>query len=301
MSKIIQEIYVQLMYIIHGGDDLEVINQIKHSIFFIERNLQNDITLSDIAKQVYMSSFNFHRTFKILTDITPMEYIRNRRLSNAAEELLNSDKTVLDIAISYTYDTLEGFSKAFSRFHGVSPIKVRNEKVKVRTYHPLKINISFEGGKGMEYKVVSLEPFTLLGKSKMFKVDAEVNLIPEFWDDELEKGLLKELSSYSIEDGVYGACFVENVDSNEFAYSISTKVKNGINVEGLETTTIDHPLWAVFECKSGEHIAQVWDYIIKEFLVNTDYERVEVLDFEYYNDSKLDHFCDLYIPIRKVN
>ncbi len=278
---------------------MEIIRQIKNSIKYMEEHLREDIQLSDIASHVYMSSFNFHRTFKILTGVTPTEYIRNRRLSNAGEDLLNTSTSVLDLAMKYCYDSLEGFSKAFSRFHGASPSQVRKEHAKIKTYHPLKINISFEGGEGMDYKVVALEPFTLLGKGREFRIDSEENMIPAFWKEETRDGLLEELKKHSIETGVYGACFQEDQKSKTFKYSISMKVKRGTSVKNLESINIDNPLWAVFECENVNHIEEVWNYILKEFLVNTDYERVEVLDFELY--SRTDIFCELYIPIRKLS
>ena len=54
------------------------------------------------------------------------EYIRNRRLYQAALDLKNTDDKVIDIAYAYCYETPESFTKAFSRFHGVAPSQVRD-------------------------------------------------------------------------------------------------------------------------------------------------------------------------------
>lgn len=277
---------------------MEVVKQMQNAIRFIEKNLLEDITFNDVANHVYMSAFNFHRTFKIFTNITPNEYIRNRRLSEAGEEILFFEGTLLDLSLKYRYESFEGFNKAFKRFHGVTPNIAKKGSVTLTIYHPLTIHISFEGGKGMDYKIITLEPFTLLGKTRQFDIDAEVNLIPSFWDDEIKKGLLKELSVYAVDGAVYGACHQENKDATTFNYSISVKVDNDIEVSGLDKVLINNPLWAVFECHSVDHIGKTWDYILKQFLVNSDYERVEILDFEYYTDAK-DNFCDLYIPVKR--
>jgi AraC-like DNA-binding protein len=57
--------------------------------------------------------------------MTVGEYIRNRRLTKAALELLQPESRILDVAMRYQYDTQESFSKAFTRFHGISPSKVQ--------------------------------------------------------------------------------------------------------------------------------------------------------------------------------
>jgi len=72
------------------------------------------------------------------------EYIRNRRLSLAAQDLLLPNSRIIDVAMRYQYDTQESFSKAFIRFHGIPPSKARRGKVKL--FHPLSINITNQGG-----------------------------------------------------------------------------------------------------------------------------------------------------------
>ena len=278
---------------------MEIIRQMKQAIKFMEENLLNDITFSDVADHIYMSSFNFHRTFKIFTGITPKEYVRNRRLSLAAEEITHSTSTILDIALKYQYDTLEGFSKAFYRFHQVKPSAVKKGNVSIKTYHPLKINITFEGGKGMEYKVITQEPFTLLGKTRNFKINAETNLIPSFWDEQIKEGLLTKLHDYASQPGIYGACYQVDENNDTFEYGIGVRVTKGLEVNDLKTIVIDNPIWAVFECNSVDHIGETWDYIMKEFLVNSDYDRVETLDYEFYPDDRDDIFCELYIPVKR--
>ena len=65
--------------------------------------------------------------FHMLTGFTVGEYIRNRRLTMAAQELSQSDTKVIDIALKYGYETPESFSKAFRKLHGISPSSARYE------------------------------------------------------------------------------------------------------------------------------------------------------------------------------
>jgi AraC-like DNA-binding protein len=85
--------------------------------------------------------------------LTIGEYIRNRRLSLAAQDLLQSKSKINEVALRYQYDTQESFSKAFIRFHGISPSKIKHGQV--RLFHPLTINITIQGGFEMSWKIAN--------------------------------------------------------------------------------------------------------------------------------------------------
>lgn len=93
-----------------------------NAIDYIETHLIDGEVLDQntIARQAYSSPDNFRKVFHLITGYTIGEYIRNRRLSLAGEELISSNRTVTDIALEYGYDTPESFTKAFTRFHGSS-------------------------------------------------------------------------------------------------------------------------------------------------------------------------------------
>lgn len=93
------------------------------------------------------------------------EYIRNRRLALAGSELAVGNEKVIDIALKYGYDSPDSFTKAFTRFHGVSPSRARKEQVMLKTFTPLKINISLEGGYLMDYRIERKETFTVIANA----------------------------------------------------------------------------------------------------------------------------------------
>jgi hypothetical protein len=85
--------------------------------------------------------------------LTIGEYIRNRRVSLAAQDLLKPDSKIIDVAMRYQYDTQESFSKAFTRFHGISPSKLQKGQNKL--FHPLTINVTIQGGFDMSWKLTN--------------------------------------------------------------------------------------------------------------------------------------------------
>ena len=131
---------------------MDWIKNLSKVIQYIESHLTDDINIDELSSQTYSSNSHFQLIFHLVMGMTVGEYIRNRRLSMAAQDLLKPDSKIIDVSMMYQYETQESFSKAFTRFHGVSPSKVQRGKVKL--FHPLSINISIRGGFEMSHKLI---------------------------------------------------------------------------------------------------------------------------------------------------
>ncbi|MCL2323815.1 MAG: AraC family transcriptional regulator, partial [Oscillospiraceae bacterium] len=127
---------------------MNTVNCIQRAIDFIEDNIYDDLKFDIIASQAYMSSFHFQRVFSAICSITLGEYIRNRRLTLAGVELKNSSNKIIDIAYKYGYENPESFSRAFTRFHGFSPLMARSQKGKIYSFAKISVQ-SILGGKQM--------------------------------------------------------------------------------------------------------------------------------------------------------
>ena len=104
---------------------MDWIRTINRAIAYMEDHLTERIELDDVARSVNLSAFHFHRAFSMLTEMSPAEYLRKRRLSQAGADLTGGDEKVIDVALKYCYDSPESFTKAFTRFHGVSLAQVK--------------------------------------------------------------------------------------------------------------------------------------------------------------------------------
>jgi len=104
---------------------------IKKSIEYIEDNLDNKIELKELADKAFLSKYHFHRVFHSVVGEPVAEYIRKRRLKEAASELVTTDNKIVDIALKYQFSSQEAFTKAFKRIYGVPPREFRTSKVMV--------------------------------------------------------------------------------------------------------------------------------------------------------------------------
>ena len=134
---------------------------------YIEENLDGEISLESLAELTGSGTYHLQRTFSLLTGMTLTEYIRQRRLTLAAGDLLRGMK-VLDAAIKYGYDSQDGFSRAFVRFHGILPGEVRDHAARLNACSPLHVSLTLKGGIMMEYRMERKPAQRLLGIRRHF-------------------------------------------------------------------------------------------------------------------------------------
>ena len=156
---------------------------IQNAIRYIEDNLTETLDIRDIAAQAYVSAFHFQRIFGVLCGMTVGEYIRSRRLSLAAQELSRGDIRVIDAALKYGYDSPDSFTRAFTKFHGVSPSAARERGAALKSFAPLRIKLTLDGGGMMDYRIVEKAQFTVVGASRKFNTETSYQEIPVFWQE----------------------------------------------------------------------------------------------------------------------
>ncbi|MFI3603681.1 AraC family transcriptional regulator [Vagococcus fluvialis] len=285
---------------------MTIINELELALNYMETNLLEPINYKDVANNVYLSSYHFHRSFSLIAGISPTEYIKNRRLSLAGQEIVGSKLKVIDLSLKYCYETPESFSKAFTRFHGISPSIARKTGSKLKIYSPLRIKLSLEGGNGLEYRIEETIPFTLITKKKTFDntIIADENNceIPDFWKECESEGVFNKLKEYSTEHDIYGVCAPISKESSTFSYGIGMKYDSRELPTEFELWQVKPTFWAVFKCigEDTECISETWSKIFSEFLPTGKYSMLDDNDFELYSENfDSDCFCEIWIPIKK--
>lgn len=180
----------------------------------------------------------------MLCGFTVSEYIRNRRLALAGNDLLVTDEKIIDIAVKYGYDSPDSFTKAFTRFHGVTPTSVRRDEVLLKSFAPLKIKISLEGGYLMDYKIVKKEAFTVIANAKTFPYEGAKEIVPQFWQEHFQTG------KGAVVCGCYGINIDLEMGQETFEYLIADPYNPQKEVpEGFVTRMIPSFDWRYFHAK----------------------------------------------------
>jgi AraC family transcriptional regulator len=119
---------------------MDYIDKIQQSIEYIENNLSEKLSLDDIAKAAFISKYYYHRLFHNIAGQPVMEYVRKRRLTEAARELLMGKEKIVDIALKYQFSSQEAFSRAFRKMFNISPSELRKKQQRVLMYKKLEVS-----------------------------------------------------------------------------------------------------------------------------------------------------------------
>ncbi len=107
---------------------MDWLKKMNEALDYIEDNLTEEIDFVTVAQKACCSSYNFQRMFSFITDITLAEYIRRRKLTNAAFELQNGHIKIIDLALNYGYESPISFTRAFKVMHGITLTQARKER-----------------------------------------------------------------------------------------------------------------------------------------------------------------------------
>ena len=280
---------------------MNIIKSFNNTIDYIETVLDDEIDENKIA---YLSGYSypmFSRLFSILTETTLSEYIRSRRLTEAAVLLRDTDKKIIDIAIMFGYESSDSFGTAFKNFHGAAPSGVRNGKP-FKLFSRVQLALSIKGGRSMNITIQKKAAFTAAGINRQGINSA---LCPEVWDKLYSKYSSDELSKLG-EGQSIGICHdVKNPDTiNYMAAYIVTDI-NKAKEMGLDLLEVKEAEYAVVELTGSipECIHNGWKYIMEVFFPEHGYIHSGSPDFEYYYEGDMhskDYKMELWIPIAKA-
>ena len=124
---------------------MEWLNKMNNAIDYIEANIIEKVNYIQAANIACCSLSRFQNMFLFITDITPAEYVRRRRMTLSANELINSNVKIIDLSFKFGYESPAAFTRSFKAFHGLSPSEVRTQK-KYIDYPRISFQIKIIGG-----------------------------------------------------------------------------------------------------------------------------------------------------------
>ena len=197
------------------------IQKIDEIINDIENNITSDIDYEALASKMTLSVYEFRRIFAFVVGTPISEYVRKRRLSLAACDLMTNPKaSIQEISEKYGYSTLAAFSKAFSEYHGFPPTVCQRGNCEITLFSKPKFELRIQNVDEHSFGILSDTAFTIQGYCA-FSEHTDTCCCEQVWNDFYNVGKDKELSedkifaSYRNEQGMVKCCIGERVESAE--------------------------------------------------------------------------------------
>jgi AraC family transcriptional regulator len=284
---------------------MEWLNAMNKAIEYLEANITEKLNIEKVAQIALSSTFHFQRMYHMITGVTVAEYIRRRRLTLAAQDIISGEK-IINVAYKYGYETPEAFTKAFGKMHGMSPSAARKPGANLKAYPKLSFHISIKGDKNMNYKIIDKGSFTVVGKQRRISMVDEKNFkqVPGFWNDCMEDGSYEWICSKAGELGVLGVSKDFDKYKDEFSYMIGVEEIKDCLPNGYISTNIPAATWAVFESVGAlpEAPHDLLRRIFTEWMPATGYQHDCAPEIEVYpkGDMYSPYYkCEIWIPVKK--
>ncbi len=289
---------------------MEYTSSINAAIEFIEEHLFESFSPAEVAAHIGFSEYHFHRIFQGMLGESMAVYIRNRRLSEAAKQLKDSDKAILEIALQAGFENHESFIRAFKRVYGSSSSHYRkcaspNHTIpKNRTTKAMIEHL--QTGINLEPKFEVRGPILVVGMAGSFK-NGSFMQIGQLWDKFSTR--MHEVENVK-QDYALGVCMASHPDvpqapEHTMVYMAGLPVESIDTIpDGMTSCAIPRANYAVFTHKGSldklpETINYIWGTWIPKNV--STHHHGNGPDFELY-DARFDPATrsgefDIYVPV----
>ena len=280
---------------------MNIIKSFNNTIDYLETVLDDEINEKKVTQLSGYSYSMFSRLFSILTETTLSEYLRSRRLTEAAIMLRDTDDKIIDIAFRFGYESSDSFGTAFKNFHGFTPSEVRNGKP-FKLVSRVQLALSVRGGRSMNITIQKKQAFTVAGVNEQ---SINSSLCPSVWNKLYEKYSHDELASLGSGQSM-GVCHdVENSSTINYMAGYIVNDVDKARSMGLDVLEVEEAEYAVVELVGSvpECIHNGWKYTMEVFFPEHGYIHSAKPDFEYYYEGDMhskDYKMELWIPITKA-
>lgn len=139
-----------------------MISELNGLIDHVETHLGDDLDVAVLASRAGTTEYHLRRVFSSLVGMPLSEYVRRRRMTVAAADVI-AGRPSLDIAVQYGYGSTEAFNRAFRAVHRVSPVEVRRNGGPLRAQPQLRLRLTIEGNSIMDTHISNQPAFRLVG------------------------------------------------------------------------------------------------------------------------------------------
>jgi len=239
-------------------------------LWFIESNFRKTIELEDIADACGVSRFHMCRGFVAATGYSVMDYVRGRRLTEAARLLAAGAPSILDVALEVGYGSHEAFTRAFRERFGVTPEGLRDGQhiMSSLLVEPIRMNTAAQTRVSLEPpRREKLGPLTLVGLGRVHRYDNNSGIPSQWTDFQAYEGTLGET-----ENIWFGVCTDFNEEDSSFRYMCAVIAPDtGGLPDELDVLKLPEQTYLVFTHR--EHVSQIqatMKAIWSDYIPNSD-------------------------------
>lgn len=286
-----------------------MVNRLNRIIEYIENHLTEDLSADAISSITGGSAFHFNKVFLFLSGYSLIEYIKNRRLSEANKDLLDG-KSVTDVAFTYGYQSVDGFARAFRGWSGILPSEVKKTGFS-KTIPKLSFIIQVKGGTSMECRIKQMPAFNLVGVSKRVPMQFEgvnqeiVKLAQSITEEQRsEMHSLQDMEPFAVVNASFDADANFMKEEGELTHLIGVLTTQSEVSSHLDRIQVEAMTWAVFP-SDGPFPATLQDTMARvysEWLPASDYEVIDAPSFSFTKmDEKREGYAysEVWTPVRK--
>jgi len=294
--------------------------RISRVLTYIHSNLSSSLSLEDIATQSCWSRWQLQRVFQAETGLTVANYVRELKLSQAAEHLLDGKERVIDIALGLGFNSEISFSRSFKQMFGSSPSQYRKAGKRVGLRKPIQVSeTASTSEKGalsfVEVRIDERESFLVKGMtseiSGLFSLTQNfAQKVPQLWsrlEGEVEIPDDNVLQFIGVVD-LTQSCF----DGTNIHYWAGVELQEGISIpqlpsiisERLEVLTVPKQTYAVVKhCGPIENLRHTLSWFVLNWMPSSGYRGVDGYELEVYPFAYQAHASDAemeyWVPIIK--
>lgn len=264
---------------------MEWLKNLSAAIDYIERHLDGDLSYEEAARIACCSPVYFQRVFSYVAGISLSEYVRRRRMTQAAFELQRTGARVIDVALKYGYTSPTAFNRAFQSVHNLSPAAARNRGSTLNAYPAIRFSVQVTGGSAMPYHIAEKPPLRIVGIRTPLVPDMEENQrrIPQFWAAVLGDRRFAQVCRLTGREPqqILGVSVYNGLQ--DFFYYIAA-VTDAPAPPGMHALAIPQATWAVFESSGPfqENVQRIFQKFYTEWLPFSGYEYAGLPDVEVY-------------------
>ena len=264
---------------------MSIYKSLNQITLYVEEHLDDEIDYNILSQILETNTYTMQRIFSALVGVPLAEYIRRRRLSNAACDLLTKDWRIIDLAARYNYNSGIAFSRAFTNFHGVKPSQVE-PNVKIKNFPRVVFDETDAQDPQTEYSVITQPAMTLYGVHTSTDTEHIGQDAPRFFEEVAAKYYDKfgfpDFGMVAYHDAEREKCSAYYVLYNQ-------------EIPEFEKIKIPASKWLKFVTGSykAHEIQKTSSDFYDEFLPSSNYQIANLPELEYYHDG----VTELWIPI----